>query len=174
VLRAVAGARAAGLDAVVLNLGGGYQQFLDLARTMNVPDASAWVFGRPAVHPMTELADYIRAADALVQGSLEEGLGLSPLEALACDLPVVATSVGGLAAHLQEYALLTPRRDVEAMTRAVLAIAADPAASRSRTRRGREYVRRVWNREASFQSLRVILASIAGSRVDAYRERAAA
>jgi glycosyltransferase involved in cell wall biosynthesis len=39
------------------------------------------------VHPITELADYMRAADALVQGSLEEGLGLSPLEALACEVP---------------------------------------------------------------------------------------
>src|SRR5262245_8881807 len=141
VLRAVAGARAAGLNAIVLNLGGGYEQFLALARSLDLPDVSAWVFARPAAHPMTELADYIRAADALVQGSLEEGLGLSPLEALACDVPVVATEVGGLA-HLDGYATLTPRRDADAMTRAVLAIDADPATARTRTQRGREYVRR--------------------------------
>ena len=48
VLRAVASARAAGLDAVVLNLGGGYQQFLALAQTLNLPDVPSWVLGRPA------------------------------------------------------------------------------------------------------------------------------
>ena len=166
VLRAVATARAAGLDAVVLNLGGGYQQFLALAHSLNLPDVSTWVLGRPAAHPMTELADYIRTGDVLVQGSLEEGLGLSPLEALACDVPVVATAVGGLT-HLQDYATLTPRRDVEAMARAVLAIAADPAAARLRTQRGREYVRSAWSRDVAFQSLRSVLIGIARGRTAA-------
>ena len=112
---AVAAARARGLNAVLLNLGGGYEQFLALARSIGHRRFSEWVLARPAVHPMTELADYMRAADALVQGSLEEGLGLSPLEALACEVPVVATRVGGMAAHLGEYATLTPRRDAGAM-----------------------------------------------------------
>jgi len=163
VLRAVAGARAAGLDAIVLNLGGGYEQFLALARTLDVPEVSSWVMGRPAAHPMTELADYIRAADALLQGSLEEGLGLSPLEALACDVPVVATDVGGLA-HLDGYATLTARRDADGMTRAVLAIASDPAAARRHAQRGREYVRRCWSRDVAFQSLRGVLTDIARGR----------
>jgi len=166
VLRAVSSARAAGLDAVVLNLGGGYDQFLALAHTLNLPDVAAWVLGRPAAHPMTELADYIRTADALVQGSLEEGLGLSPLEALACDVPVVATAVGGLT-HLQDYATLTPRRDVDAMARAVLAIAADPAGSRVRAQGGREYVHSTWSRDVAFQSLRAVLAGIARGRTAA-------
>ena len=56
-------------------------------RTSGVPDAAEWVLASPAVHPMEELADYYRAADVLVQGSLEEGLGFSPLEALACEVP---------------------------------------------------------------------------------------
>jgi glycosyltransferase involved in cell wall biosynthesis len=112
---------------------------------------------------MTELADYIRTADALLQGSLEEGLGLSPLEALACDVPVVATAVGGLL-HLAEYATLTPRRDADAMARAVLAIAADPDAARRRAQRGREYVRSSWSREVAFQALRAVLTGIALGR----------
>jgi mannosyltransferase len=175
VLRAVAAARAAGLDAVVLNLGGGYEEFLALGHTLNLGDTSAWVFGRPAVHPMTELADYVRAADALLQGSLEEGLGLSPLEALACEVPVVATAVGGLAAHLGDYATLTPRRDADAMTQAVLAIAADPATARDKARRGREYVRRDWSRQVAFRSLRAVLTASARRRPsDRYREQAAA
>ena len=76
VLRAVAMARARGLDAVLLNLGGGYREFLALAESLGIADAGEWVLARPAAHPMQGLADYYRAADVLVQGSLEEGLGL--------------------------------------------------------------------------------------------------
>ena len=158
VLRAVAAARARGLDAVLLNLSGGYEEFLALARSLNLADSSKWVLARPAVHPMTELADYMRAADALVQGSLEEGLGLSPLEALACGVPVVATNVGGMAAHLGDYATLTARRDSRAMTNALLKIAGNPEAARVQARRGREFVCREWSREKAFRELERSLA----------------
>jgi glycosyltransferase involved in cell wall biosynthesis len=154
VIEAVAKARANGLDAVLLNLGGGHQAFVELAFAMGIRDASAWVVGRPAAHPMHELADYFRAADVLVQGSLEEGLGLSPLEALACETPVVATNVGGMAAHLGDYAALTPRRDADAMSRALLVAAALPEVARRQARRGRAYVCREWSREKAFAELR--------------------
>ena len=131
-----------------------------------IRDASAWVLGRPAAHPMHELADYFRAADVLVQGSLEEGLGLSPLEALACETPVVATDVGGMAAHLRHYAALTPRRDAEAMARALIVIAAVPHAARRQARRGRAYVCREWNRDLAFNALRRSLHTAVARSVD--------
>jgi glycosyltransferase involved in cell wall biosynthesis len=153
VLRAVATARARGLNAVLLNLSGGYERFLALAHSLGLADPASWVLARPAVHPFTELADYMRAADALVQGSLEEGLGLSPLEALACEVPVVATRVGGMAAHLGEYAMLTPRRDVDAMAEALVTIAARADCAYEQARRGREYVCREWSRTKAFSEL---------------------
>jgi glycosyltransferase involved in cell wall biosynthesis len=162
VLQAVAFARARGLDAVVLNLGGGYREFLALAATSGIPDAAEWVLGRPAAHPMKELADYYRAADLLVQGSLEEGLGFSPLEALACEVPVVASAVGGLAAHLGEVAVLTPRRDAVAMASAILQVASNSGPARDRARRGREYVVRHWSRPRAFAELEQVLAEAAG------------
>jgi glycosyltransferase involved in cell wall biosynthesis len=163
-LRAVALARARGLDAVLLNIGGGYQEFLALAGSLGIADADSWVLGRPAVHPMQELADYFRTADLLVQGSLEEGLGLSPLEALACETPVVATAVGGMAAHLGPYAALTPRRDAEAMASSILEVDADPTLTRSRARHGREYVRARWSREKAFRELKRTLFGVANRR----------
>jgi glycosyltransferase involved in cell wall biosynthesis len=172
VLHAVGRARARGLDAVLLNLGGGYQEFLTLAGSLGIADADLWVLGRPAAHPMLELADYFRAADVLVQGSLEEGLGLSPLEALACETPVVATAVGGMAAHLGPYAALTPRRDAEAMARAILEIEANPGLARSRARHGREYVSCYWSRERAFRELRRTL--FATARRDPLETREAA
>ena len=166
-LRAAALARRRGLDLLLLNLGGGHQEFVDLATRLGLDDVRSWVQGRPAVHPMKELADYLRAADALVQASLAEGLGFSPLEALACQTPVVATLVGGMAAHLGAYARLTPRRDAEAMTRAFLEIGADSEAARAQARAGREYVGREWSRERAFRDLERSLASVVAARRDA-------
>jgi mannosyltransferase len=174
VLRAVNAARARGLDAVLLNLSGGYEEFLTLARSLGLADSARWVLARPAVHPMTELADYMRAADVLVQGSLEEGLGLSPLEALACEIPVIATAIGGMAAHLGEYATLTPRRNHEAMTQALLNAAGNPEAARVQARRGREYVCREWSRTKAFHELHRSLANVARGVHENAPQRAAA
>ena len=101
VLRAVALARRRGLDAVLLNLGGGYREFLALPARLGIDDAASWLLARPAVHPMKDLADYFRAADALAMASLAEGAAYSTLEALACGTPVVATAVGGMAVQLR-------------------------------------------------------------------------
>jgi glycosyltransferase involved in cell wall biosynthesis len=156
-LQAVALARAQGLDAVVLNLGGGYRDFLRLAKQLSLPDADQWVLGRPAAHPMTELADYYRAADVLSQASLDEGAGMTTLEALACGVPVVCTAVGGMARLLPDYATLTPRRDAEAMAKAFLWISTHPELARAQALRGREFVSREWSRERAFSSLSTVL-----------------
>ncbi|MGH9145754.1 MAG: glycosyltransferase [Vicinamibacterales bacterium] len=173
VLRATARARREGLDAILLNLGGGYKQFLDLANTLGLPDASQWVLGRPAVHPMKELADYFRAADAIALASLAEGAAYSTLEALACETPVVATAVGGMAVQLDGYAWLTPRQDPEAMARAFLQLAANPDAARSQARTGREYVRRDWNKQKAFGDLQRVLQEVVSHRSGSSRGRTA-
>jgi len=149
----------------VLNLGGGHREFLALAHRLVLESPAEWVLARPAVHPMEGLADYYRAVDVLAQGSLEEGLGLSPLEALACETPVVATAIGGMAAHLGPYASLTPRRDPAAMADALFKVAADPAQARAGAARGREYVQRHWTRDAAFRELRVVLADVVEQRL---------
>src|SRR5258708_10447516 len=82
VLRATALARQKGLDAVVINLGGGYKDFLKLARELNLDHPEEWVLGRPAVHPVTEVMDFFRAADVMALASLAEGAAYSTLEAL--------------------------------------------------------------------------------------------
>jgi glycosyltransferase involved in cell wall biosynthesis len=162
VLRAVAIARSKGLDAVVLNLGGGYRDFLRLAKDLALPDTENWVLGRPAVHPMRELADYFRTADVLAMASLAEGSGISPLEALACGTPVVATAVGGLALTLAGHARLTPRRDPTAMGNELMWIAAHPGAARDQASGGRSYVQREWSREKAFDDLSEVLLAVCG------------
>ncbi len=157
VLRATALARKKGLDAIVINLGGGYRDFLQLARELNLENADQWVLGRPAAHPMHDLAEYYQAADCLAQASLAEGLGLSPLEALACGTPAVCTAVGGLGAHLQGLARLVPRGDAERMSEEFLWIAAHPIKARSQALEGQAYVLRSWNRKKAFADLAAVL-----------------
>jgi len=161
VLRAVGTARSRGLDAVLLNLGGGHREFLALPAQLGIVDAASWLIARPAVHPMKDLADYFRAADAVALASLAEGAAYSTLEALACGTPVVATAVGGMAVQLRGYASLTPRQDAAAMADALLAIAAGADAARAQALRGREYVCREWNQRKAFGDLAVVLRSVA-------------
>jgi glycosyltransferase involved in cell wall biosynthesis len=54
-------------------------------------DAQLLTLGR--VHPF-EVPDWVNAANAIVVPSEHEGFGLAVLEALACDVPVLATPVG--------------------------------------------------------------------------------
>jgi glycosyltransferase involved in cell wall biosynthesis len=160
VLAAVAQARAQGLDAILLNLGGGYREFLALAKQMALPDVDRWVTGRPAAHPMTEVADFFRCADAVALASLAEGAAVSTLEALACATPVVATDIGGMAVQLRGLARLTPLRDAQAMARELLWIAGHPEEARSQAMLGRRYVQEQWDRQKAFAHLLGLLESV--------------
>jgi glycosyltransferase involved in cell wall biosynthesis len=161
VLRAVALVRKQGLDAVVLNLGGGFQEFLKVARRLALPNVDDWVIGRPAVHPMEDLCEYFQAADVVVQASLAEGGGISPLEALACGTPVVATNVGGMA-QLAGIAQLTPRRDAQAMADAIVWTAGHRSEAAAQAMKGRDYVVANWRREKAFGDLKSVLEEAAG------------
>ncbi len=154
VLRAAAELRRSGTAVTLLNLGGGWRDFIALAHTLGLPDADEWIVGRPAVHPMTEVFAYFRTADAVAMASLAEGAAYSTLEALACGTPLVATAVGGMAVQLNGYARLVPRRDASAMAEELQWIAAHPELARAQALKGRDYVIREWARTKAFADLR--------------------
>lgn len=162
VLKATALARARGLDAVVMNLGGGFQEFLMRARELGLRDCDRWVIGRPAVHPMKNLCEYMQAADVVVQASLAEGGGMSPLESLACGTPVVATRVGGMALTLPGIAQLTPPGDADAMADAFEWVSRNGDAARQQALRGREYVEATWSRGRAFAAIAAALKEASG------------
>ena len=157
VLKAAAMARSHGLDAVVMNLGGGFQDFLVCARGLGLRGCEEWVIGRPAVHPMKDLCEYMQAADVVVQSSLAEGGGMSPLEALACGTPVVATRVGGMALTLPGIAQLVPPGDVAAMADAFQWVSGNTAAAKQQALLGREYVEATWSRDRAFAAIAAAL-----------------
>ena len=75
-----------------------------------------------------KLAEFYRSADIMLNPSLADNMPISVLEALASNVPVVSTRVGGVP-HLVQHgktALLVPPGDVDAMAKAVIRILEDP------------------------------------------------
>jgi phosphatidylinositol alpha 1,6-mannosyltransferase len=68
------------------------------------------------------------SGDAFLFSSLTETLGLVVLEAMSAGLPVIATPAGGVADHLRDdvNGIAVGPYDVEAMARAIVAIAMNP------------------------------------------------
>jgi glycosyltransferase involved in cell wall biosynthesis len=96
--------------------------------------------------PRTELRDrYVEADAFLFTSEWEEPFGLVPLEAMACDTPVVATGVGGSADFLEDSVncVLFPPGDARALADAVTRLAADSSLRRHLVEGGRRTAARL-------------------------------
>jgi L-malate glycosyltransferase len=60
------------------------------ARCLNIADKCSFVGKQP------NIVDYLSAADVLLLPSEQESFGLAALEAMACEVPVIASRVGGI------------------------------------------------------------------------------
>ena len=87
---------------------------------------------------------------------------MSPLEALSCGTPVVATRVGGMALTLPGIAQLIPPGDATAMADAFLWVSRNPDAARQQALRGREYVGATWSRGRAFEAISAALEESSG------------
>jgi glycosyltransferase involved in cell wall biosynthesis len=91
-----------------------------------------------------DAAEVQQAFDVYVQSSDSEGAPNAVLEAMAMEVPIVATDVGGTRDLLRdgEDGLLVPRRDPAALARSIAATLADGAAAAARVRSARARVER--------------------------------
>jgi glycosyltransferase involved in cell wall biosynthesis len=91
-----------------------------------------------------EVAGILRMSDVVVLPSLDEGLPVALLEALALGRPVVATDVGGVAELIRdrETGRLVPPRDAERLAGAISELLAGPAEAMRLGERGRTRVAR--------------------------------
>ncbi|EAQ01774.1 putative lipopolysaccharide core biosynthesis mannosyltransferaseprotein [Pseudooceanicola batsensis HTCC2597] len=83
---------------------------------------------RPEV-PVWQMADWYRALDLYIAPQRWEGFGLTPLEAMSCGVPVLATRVGAFEELVAEGTTgrLVPPDDLTAMTEAAADLLSDPA-----------------------------------------------
>jgi mannosyltransferase len=77
--------------------------------------------------PVGDMADYYRVLDLYVAPQRWEGFGLTPIEAMACGVPVVATRVGAFEQLVMQdiTGLLVPPDDIAALEAAVRAALSD-------------------------------------------------
>lgn len=112
----------------------------------------------------TEMPAMLRSADIVVCAPWYEPFGITPLEAMACGVPVVASSVGGLIDTVVEdvTGVHVPPRDPEALARALAALIADPERARAYGAAGRARVesRYSWDRVAA-ETERAYIATLA-------------
>lgn len=78
--------------------------------------------------PRTEIPNRLRAATVFVLASVQEGLALSVLEAMASGLAVIATRETGAGEFIDDgtTGLLVPARDPEALAAAIARLRAEP------------------------------------------------
>lgn len=82
-----------------------------------------------------EMASFYRSCDVFVFGSLMEGFGLPPLEAMACGAPVIVSDCGGIREYAgSDNAIVVPVGDAGAVCKAINRLMHD-ADARDRLRR---------------------------------------
>jgi N-acetyl-alpha-D-glucosaminyl L-malate synthase BshA len=76
-----------------------------------------------------DLVAWLSVADLFLLPSAQESFGLAALEAMACEVPVVASNVGGLPEVIDHgrNGFLHPLDDLDGMARSALALLNDPA-----------------------------------------------
>ena len=107
-----------------------------LASRLGVADSVVFV----GKQPQSQVREYLSVADLLLLPSQSESFGLTALEAMACEVPVIATRVGGIPEVVEDggCGYLFDIGDIKGMARAALRILGDKAERERLGMRGRE------------------------------------
>ena len=107
-----------------------------LAQRLGVADCVQFVGKKP----QSVIREYLSVADLFLLPSQSESFGLSALEAMACEVPVIATRVGGIPEVVEEggCGYLFEIGDVKGMAEAANRVLSDDHARERLGRRGRE------------------------------------
>lgn len=123
-------------DARLVMVGDGSERTsaIHRARCLNVSDKCVFV-GKQA-----RIVDYLCAADVLLLPSEQESFGLAALEAMACEVPVIASRVGGLPEVVDdgETGFLSAVGDVDKMADDAARLLRDVKLRREMGKRARE------------------------------------
>jgi glycosyltransferase involved in cell wall biosynthesis len=138
VLEACAIARREGVAAHLVVVGDGpeRQALHEKARTLDLDGSVSWLGRRDDARAL------VPAFDVYVNSSISEGISLTLLEAMAAELPVVATRVGGtpeVVVH-DGTGMLVDARSPAPMAAAITGLLADPRRAAALGREGRRRV----------------------------------
>jgi glycosyltransferase involved in cell wall biosynthesis len=146
-----------GRDLWLLHRSGGYEAFRREAERIGVAHR---LIATDAVHPHRELPMDYQASDICVQASREEGLGFSPIEAMACRIPVVASAVGGLKETVIDgrTGWSYPVGDAYELAKCIEEILDNPAESERRCDEALRMVRQRYDHRDAFDRLEAVIA----------------
>src|SRR6185369_16564944 len=104
------------------------------ARCLGIYEQCSFVGKQPRI------VDYLSASDVLLLPSEQESFGLAALEAMACEVPVIASRVGGLPEVVTdgENGYLSPVGDVDKMAADAARLLTDDKLRRSMGQHARE------------------------------------
>src|SRR3569832_2407517 len=104
------------------------------ARCLGIFEQCTFVGKQPRI------VDYLSASDDLLLPSEQESFGLAALEAMACEVPVVASRVGGLPEVVTdgETGYLSPVGDIDKMSADAARLLSDDKLRREMGRHARE------------------------------------
>ncbi len=127
-------------DALFVMLGEGELRAA-LRRKIVEYGVSDWV-RMVGIRPASEIPLWMNSADVLVLPSLSEGRPNVVLEAMACEVPVVATAVGGIPELVKdgEVGFLIPPKSPESIANKVVLLLKDEKLRERLGRNGRKYI----------------------------------
>ncbi|WBB69919.1 glycosyltransferase [Micromonospora sp. WMMD812] len=130
-----------------------------LAESCGVADRLRLVGGVPRA----ELSRWYRSADVLVAAPWYEPFALTPLEGMACGVPVVGTNVGGVADTVVDGLTgdLVPPRDPWALGRAIRRLLSDPTRRFAYATAALDRIRSSYSWKRAAEQLSAVYASVA-------------
>ena len=136
-------------------------ELVSLAVTLGIGSRTVFAGERSDVH------DLIAAMDVFVLPSLNEGIPMALLEAMALRRPVVATAVGGVPEVVQDRSsgLLVPSGDEQALASACLELAGNPELAHALGVAACWGVERSFSRDANGAAVLDTYHAVAGTRV---------
>jgi D-inositol-3-phosphate glycosyltransferase len=116
--------------------------------------------------PRADLPQWYRSADVVAAAPWYEPFGLTPLEAMACGVPVVGTAVGGLTDTIVDGLTgeLVPPRDPRALGLTLRKLLSDPMRRLTYGSAALERARRCYSWERAADQLLAVYASVGALR----------
>lgn len=113
-----------------------------------------------------DVLELYQAFDVFVQSSDSEGVSNAVLEAMALEVPIVATDVGGTSQILRHGVdgLLTPRRSPEQLARAIESVLENAEAAAARVRSARQRVESELSFDRRVERLNLLYEELAAGR----------
>jgi glycosyltransferase involved in cell wall biosynthesis len=124
-------------------------------------DGSVQLLGR-----REDVPDILASVDGVVSASVDEALPTALIEAGACSLPVIAADAGGTREIVHDgiTGYLVPKKDVPALTNALLCTIAHPGKAASYGRAGRAAVEKQYSLACWIDQLRSLYEEVMGDR----------